>query len=221
MSRGTPPRRALRDRGGRARSNGGFTFAEDPSIPAPEARLLWAADIDPAILSVSAVPGDPADPDHVDPAVLAPWLTLVTDLAGREQAVLSDGRHHLRLDLERGSLADGAVILHYHLHGVASAEPGLLSLRRFLDLIRHRRFAAHLFPPDPRIDRWLLTLRVHDAIAAGASHREIAIALYGEERVGSGWLGEAESLRLRVRRLARDARGLAAGGWRALLRGRR
>lgn len=184
--------------------------------------MLWRAELDPATLRVVAEPGDRSDPDHVDPAVLAPWLTLVSDIAGSEFAVLSDGRRHVRLDVTAGSLAAGApVVLHYHLHGIAGAEPGLLSLRRLIDLVRHGRFAAHLFPADPRIDRWLLALRVHDAVTAGASHRDIAIALYGSERVGSGWLGDAESLRLRVRRLAREARALAGGGWRALLRGKR
>jgi len=200
-------------------SDGGCIFAEDPAIAAPEARLLWHADLDPATLQVVAVPGDRTDPDHVDPVALAPWLTLVADLAGGEHAVLSDGRHHVRIDVAEGSIASGdPVVLHYHLHGIASAEPRLLSLRRLIDLVRHRRFSARLFPADPRIDRWLLALRVHDALAAGASHREIAIELYGAERVGSGWQGEAESLRLRVRRLARDARALASGGYRALMR---
>ena len=204
--------------GGRHPIGGDCTFAEDPSVAAPDARLLWSAALDPGTLSLAALPGDRSDPDHVDLAMLEPWLTLVTDLGG-EHGVLSDGRHHLRFDVADGSLAAGGpVVFHYRLHGIAGAEPGLLSLRRLIDLCKHRRFASHLFAPDPRIDRWLLALRVHDGLAAGASHRDIAIALYGAERVGSGWQGDAESLRLRIRRLARDARALASGGWRGLLR---
>lgn len=184
--------------------------------------MLWLAELDPTTLSVTATPGAPGDPDAVDVALLAPWLTLVSDIAGREHAVLSDGRHHLRIDIEGGSLGAGdPVILHYHIRGLSSAEPRLLTLRRLIDLCRHRRFAAHLFPADPRIDRWLLALRVGDALRAGASHRDIAIELYGADRVGRGWHGSAESLRLRVRRLARDARSMASGGYRALLWRRR
>lgn len=191
-------------------------------MAAPDARLLWLAELDPTTLSVTASPSDASDPDHVDLAMLAPWLTLVTDLAGQEHAVLSDGRHHLRIDVAGGSLgAGGPVVLHYHIRGVATAEPKLLTLRRLIDLCRHRRFASHLFPADPRIDRWLIALRVGDALRAGASHRDIAIELYGAQRVGRGWQGSAESLRLRVRRLARDARNMAAGGYRTLMRRRR
>lgn len=201
------------------RSSGGFTFAEDPALAAPEARIIWEAGLDPTTLTVAAVPGSRDDPEHVDLELLAPWLTLVADIAGREHGVLSDGRHHLRFDVTEGSLLQGdPVVLHYHLRGLTSAQSLLLPLRRLIDLCRHRRFASHLFPDDPRIERWLLALRVHDALQAGASQREIAIELYGADRVGSGWEGGAESLRLRVRRLARDARALAAGGYRALLR---
>jgi hypothetical protein len=160
-----------------------------------------------------------SDPDHVDIEQLDPWLTLVADIVGREFAVLSDGSHHLRLDVDRGSLCAGCpVVLHYDLFGIDSATAKLMPLRRLVALLKHRRFAPHLFPADPRIDRWLLSLRVLDAVSDGASHRDIAVALYGADRVTPGWSGSAESLRSRVRRLARDARSLASGGYRLLMR---
>jgi hypothetical protein len=66
-----------------------------------------------------------------------------------------------------------------------------------------------------------MMLRVHDALAAGASQREIASVLFGAERVEADWLGTSESLRSRVKRLVRDARAMARGGYRSLLRRRR
>jgi hypothetical protein len=133
--------------------------------------------------------------------------------------VLSDGLHHIRLDIAGVSLADGGpVLLHYRLAGVPSAEARLLPLRRFLYLCRHRRFAAALFPADRQIARGLAVLRVHDALADGASQRDIARALFGAERVLPGWEGESDSLRSRVRRLVAEARAMAAGGYRLLLR---
>ena len=168
------------------------------------------------------MPGDPSDPDHVDLALLTPFLTLVSDIEGHEHAVLSNGLHHVRIDVAAGSLASRhPVVLQYHLHGLARAEGQLLPLRRLIDLCRHRRFAPNLFPADPRVERWLMALRVHDATMAGASQREIALALYGADRVAPGWHGNADSLRSRVRRLVREARALATGGYRSLIRGRR
>lgn len=200
---------------------GGCTFAEHPDLPAPEARLIWHADFDPGTLGVVAVPADPSDPDSIRIDRIAPWLAIAIDEMGHEHAVLSDGWHHIRLDIEEGRLAgQDAVLLQYRVQGLASAEAVLLPLRRFLDLCRHRRFARSLFPRDPRIDRWIEMLRVHDAIGQGASQREIGAALFGDERVRRDWSEGSDSLRSRVRRLVRDAHSMARGGYRQLMRRR-
>jgi len=199
--------------------SGAFTFAEHPGLAAPEARIIWHADLDPATLDVAVLPVDRDDPDHVALEELAPWLTVVADRDGREHAVLSDGWRHIRLDVEAGTLAHGGrVLLLYRIAGLASARARLLPLRRFLDLAEHHRFTAALFPRDPRLDRWLTLLRVHDALAAGAGQREIGQALFGADHVERDWKRRSDSLRSRVRRLVRDAVSMARGGYRSLLR---
>lgn len=201
---------------------GGFTFAERPDLEAPDARIIWHADIDPGILNVIATPTVGHDPNGVDPALLTPWLTTVADGNGAEHAVLSDGWHHIRLDLDAGSLVgEVPVVFSYRILGIAGALAKILPLRRLIYLCRYRRFAASLFPEDRRIDRGLELLRVHDALAAGASQREIAQALFGEERVAREWSGASDSLRSRTRRLIRDAVSMAEGGYQTLLRGDR
>ena len=127
--------------------------------------------------------------------------------------MLSDGWHRVRIDIEQGSLTAGIpVVLRYLIHGVASAEPKLLPLRRLIDLIRHGRFARRLFPKDARGPRHILTLRVHDALASGASQREIGLELFGEADAA-----RADSIRSRVRRLVRESRRMAGGGYRFLM----
>jgi hypothetical protein len=196
---------------------GGCTFAEDPAIAAPAARLIWHAGLDPGTLGVEAVPAATSDPDAIDPAALGKWLTIAVDADGREHAVLSDGWRHIRLDVEAGTLSAGPVILRYRLEGSASARPKLLPLRRLVDFSLHRRFARALYPADPRVARWLMTLQVLDGLSVGASQREIGEALFGPERVATGWAGSSDSLRSRVRRLAEEARRLARGGYRLLM----
>lgn len=166
----------------------------------------------------------PVGDDHAgrfDPARFSPGFAFVTDRYGREHAVLSDGYRRLRIDVEDGSLAAGhPVLLRYRLAGIVGegTEARLLPLRRLAGLYRTGRFLPALFPPDPRVERSLMTLRVHDALMAGASHREIAIALFGAKRIPVDWRSATDSLRSRVRRLVRDARGLANGGYRKLFR---
>jgi hypothetical protein len=201
-------------------SNGGYIFAERPEIEAPDARIIWHADFDPGALRASALPIDAGHPDAIDVGALAPWLSVVGDAFG-EHAVLSDGRHHIRIDIENGTLAEGRpVMLVYRLHGIVSLEPKILPLRRLVDLHRHRRFSRSLYPIDPRIDRWLQALRVHDALSAGASQRDIIHILWADASAGPGNDRRSDSLRSRLRRLAAEARRLAGGGYRALMQQR-
>jgi hypothetical protein len=58
-------------------------------------------------------------------------------------------------------------------------------------------------------------LRVHDALVAGASIRDVGVMLFGLERVRDEWAGEA--LKSQCRRLIATARDMAAGGYRELL----
>ena len=73
-------------------------------------------------------------------------------------------------------------------------------------------------PRNGRIARHVLALRVHDALSAGVSQREIVVALFGQAVEAND---RADSLRSRVRRLIHDARRLGDGGWRTLMRRRR
>lgn len=201
------------------RCDGGFTFAESPEVEAPEARIIWHADLDPGALSAVARRAHPDDPDGVSPDRIARWLTIARDAEGAEHAVLSDGRHHIRIDLAAGTLSDGPVVLDYRLWGVQHVRPKILPLRRFVHLCTKGRFSRTLFPADPAIGRLITALRVHDALSAGASQREIAELLFGVEQARVDWNGASDSLRSRVRRLVKEARRLAAGGYRSLLRG--
>ena len=62
----------------------------------------------------------------------------------------------------------------------------------------------------------LRALQALDGIAAEASHRTIARALFGAEAVNRRWTADGE-LRAQVRHLVRRARALRDGGYRALL----
>lgn len=159
------------------------------------------------------------DPDRFDAARLRRYLVAIRDPHGVEHTVLSDGRHRIRIDLVGGSLASSAPItLRYHLAGFAAAEPKATALLRLLDLHRRGRFRPRLFPSERRIERWVALLRVKDALDAGAGQREIAEVFYGSSRVAAEWRGNSDSLRSRIRRLVREARDMASGGWRSLLK---
>jgi hypothetical protein len=78
--------------------------------------------------------------------------------------------------------------------------------------------AASVLPPQSR-DRFAAALRVVDAQVAGAPYRDIAIVLFGEDRVAAEhW--PTSALKAQTARLAAHGRWLVAEGYRGLLRGR-
>jgi hypothetical protein len=181
--------------------------------------VVWSAAFDPDILPVTANPAAGEGEDSLLLKDIEPWLTIATDHRGVEHALLSDGWHHIRLDIEEGRISGHDwVRLEYRLAGLASAEAMLGPLHRFLGLCRLRRFSPGLFPRDPRIGRGLEVLRIGDALEQGASQREIAMAIAGEERFEREWAGPSDALRSRVRRLIHQAREMADGGYRSLLK---
>lgn len=170
------------------------------------------------MVAVRAEPVSPGYPEAFEIARFARIATLVMDAAGDEHLVLSDGWRRIRLDIVQGSL-NGArpVRLHYLVSGLTGVEAHLLTIRRLLGLSRHGRFVRGLFPAESGIDRRIEALRVGDALAAGASYREAAIVLFGEDRVKVEWKARSDYLLTRVRRRALEAQHMAGGGWRTLL----
>lgn len=193
----------------------GLHAFEDPDRPAGDARPVWRAAWLPRVLPAAAL-REGAGVDLFELERFAGLATLVRGRDGAEHLLLADGRASLRLDVTAGTLLAGPVRLAYHLAGLASARPPLDTLEGLLWLARH----GHL--PRPRHGgrqrRLVLLLRTADALAAGASQREIAEVFVSPAVRAARWRTEAPSLRSQAQRLVRGARAMSAGGYRALLR---
>ena len=193
----------------------GLHAFEDPRLTAPDARPVWCADVHPYVLAVRSAPS--GDEDVFDLERFAAISRLVVAADAREHLLISDGLRAIRIDVLEGSLRDGRVRLHYLLAGFASAERPLLTLRRLMTLWRKGRFSAGLHPAEPRAGRSVLMLRAYDALARGASQREIAAELLSGEAEEGRWRVKASTVRSQVQRLVRGARAMAAGGYLTLL----
>jgi hypothetical protein len=79
---------------------------------------------------------------------------------------------------------------------------------------------AYMLPPSQRLERsgvtHARTLQALDGVHVGASHRDVAIALFGEHQVHSRWTADGE-LRAQVRYLIRRGKAWINGGYRSLL----
>ena len=199
---------------GEARHWGLHAF-ERPDVTVPDARPVWCAEIHPYVLGVEA--GSVDGGDLFDLGRFGPIATLVRAADGREHLLISDGLHAVRIDVLAGTIAAGGVEFRYRLAGLASAERPVLTLRRFLVLWRTARFYGSLHPKEARAWRWVLMLRAHDALTAGADQREIATVLLSAEAGEPRWRTCSPSVRSHVQRLVRGARRMASGEYLGLL----
>ena len=193
----------------------GLLYFEPAELAVPAARPLWHADAHPYVLGARSDPSR----SHGDEVDLRRFRGLVrlAEQADAGHLLLSDGLRSIRIDAPIGTFANGPVFLSYMIGGVESAQPLLLTLRRFIALCRTERFSRVLHPPEPRARRWIMILRARDALAAGAGQREIAELLLSRSVGEPRWRNREPSIRTQAQRLVRSARSMAAGGYRSML----
>ena len=133
--------------------------------------------------------------------------------------MLGQGCYRIQIDVRHGTLLDGPVRLRYQLAGAVGVEPKLVAINRLLALRRLGRFPRSLYPADRRAQHWTMALCALDGARAGANHRQIAAALWGDNAVNRDWRSGSDYLRARVRRLVDIGESLASGGYRNLLTG--
>ncbi|MBL0924398.1 MAG: DUF2285 domain-containing protein [Sphingomonadaceae bacterium] len=189
---------------------------ESASVAAGDARLFWSVSIDATALTVRAdTVKRPAD--GLDLLKLLKFASVVVDDDGAEYLSLGNGQHCLRLDVVSGSVLDGLVNLCFLAPSVAHLPHMAESLSVFSFLLNHGRF------PKPSRAHYVLAkrqaalLQTYDALVAGASQREVAIAFFGPSRVAAEWNGRSDAMRSQIRRLCRSAHATAAGGYKSLL----
>jgi hypothetical protein len=200
----------------------GCLFADAPHVGAQSASVFWKPEIYAGILPAVALSGNTQNNarcfhlgDSRCPAVL-----LLKP--GRVQHLLFQGEGRgLQLRVE-GADVRGPV----HLWGGSLLEdkhvsPQLSTLRCFNDLLLSGCLPPghHLSEPGP--DRLEFTYRALQGSLAGLSHRKIAIAIFGEDRVRRDWYDAGEHMRDTIRRAIKCGRERMEGGYLKLLRSER
>jgi hypothetical protein len=184
-------------------------------LNALEARHVWLPQGAPAF-TVTALPvRGTADGTA---SILIPALSclehILIDARGAQHVVLRGNGATMQLRIEGVDIAAGPVALAFAVQGLGAIP----------DACRELALVRRILAPAARLrrtPRWTpTTLKLRDALvaldgrAAGASHRDIAVALHGTAYVTANWMG---GLKERVRRnLARGVM-LSEGGYRALL----
>jgi len=188
---------------------GACDVAEDPELDGRYAHPLWLSSPD-GLLQVRAAHAHDEATRRFDLWRIPGRKRLALD--GRDLSLTADlSAQRMRLSLS-GALADGAAY--------ASAVPLTPRLRGQLDAFNVQAEALEGHAPhlDPAravtraAQLHLRALQALDASQAGASHRDIAQALFGLEAVVLRWHEDGE-LRAQVRHLLRRAEALMTGGY--------
>jgi hypothetical protein len=198
--------------------HGGSFFASDRPSPTEAAFAVWHAESDPGVVRVEAISPAPDDLLNFDLRKLPVQVLVLLAPSGTEHLLIGDDACQVRLDVVTGTVLEGPVQFRYDLAGAVGLEAKLLTLQRLVALLRLGRFPKRLVLEDRRTRRWLAALRALDARRGGATHRDIAIALFGVAAVEADWKGRSAYLRCRVQRLIRLGESLVQGGYRNLLR---
>lgn len=153
----------------------------------------------------------------------------IDQIAGlRRVLVTPDGRRHLLVKRQGRSvqicLSGAALTKSVHLLADALIGPdrlaaGLRAIADFNHLIQGR--IEHSRPSaGPQGRRLRQILRALDGRRAGASYRDIAIILFGTQRVERDWNDDGDHLKNHVRRLVKRGEALVDGGYKRLLQQR-
>lgn len=192
---------------------GGCDFPADPGRSALDQPVIWSPLANPALLMLGAAP------DFLTRSPSALSVEPDDTIHGPEGAYgacrAGDGAQYLIL-ADTGADAQPAIILPLD-DDLPDRLEAILRLWHMLAAKPARR--------DPRITpyqrrRFRLMMQAADGNAAHATYREIAIAIYGEERVrAEPW--KTSALRASIIALVRSAAALIDGGYHDLLRHRR
>lgn len=197
-------------------ADGGYPFVHDETGQGDQARVFWRPDWDKSVLLIRTLPAYSTE-NAFDLHLYGGLATVLILEEGFEVVLLTDGVRHLQLFILEGTVLNGPVYLRYALSGFTHLETRIRSLRRLVGLHQQGQFVAKLYPVETKVERWIQALRAYDGFLAGASQREIAVALYGQNTVDADWTDGSDYLRLRTRRLLRYAHTMVSGQYGSLL----
>lgn len=190
----------------------GLSFTEDPALDARQARPVWCIGQRPVVRLIPHI-----DPDAQSFDLWAiPGRKSLTHEGQHLWLQGTSGRELVRLTLSP-DMRNGEPFA-YALPAGAQTKQYRFTLETALGLLQGKRAntATALNRPPRSATIHMRALQALDGTLAGATQRDIAVALFGNERVDEQWSPDSE-LRAQVRYLVQRGRELMEGGYRDLL----
>lgn len=194
-------------------------WSTSPDQDARSASVIWNPATTTHVLKVTALPPKLAFGGQVlDLDFISVEKTLLTTPAGTQQLLLRDGVRSLQLNIVGSPITEPVALF----VDTAIPEGKAVTKLRLLRCLRALRETGELprkfFPPHPYAKRAATVLLALDGYLAGLKHREIAIAMFGEDRIEREWSDVSEHMRDTVRHAIVRGIALMNGGYRIFLR---
>jgi hypothetical protein len=197
----------------------GLVRFESPDQDARLANVFWHRSVNREVLPVIVSQSEYAEQiQKLPPSGLRCRVAIEAGRDGEQHILFSEEGRSFQLEvhglqgLENNIRLTTEIVL-----SPRQAAARAQALRRFSDVITHRRLRTFLYPPDKRASRLARLLQVLDGWNARASYRDIALAIFGGERVSADWRDPGRHLRDHLRRALRSGRTLMMGDYRRLL----
>jgi hypothetical protein len=202
--------------GRRLKFGGHCLFAISPEDDARSATAFWDPQVYPKVLHLLALPVRKRTvPFLLAESTLHAALLVARD--GTQHVLIRDGARVLQLCVHGESLLNPVTLV----FDTAISPSRILCRGGMLACLQDYRAGQGLpqnhFPSDPHARRLTFVLKALDGWLAGLPQREIALALYGDERVERDWRDPKENLRDQVRHAIARGRALVDRGYCAFL----
>ncbi len=194
-------------------------WSSAPNLGATEADVAWHPLASPKILRAVALSPKIAQGGVIfDPSEYDLEKTLVVSRDGSQELLLRDGPRILQLHIIGGTLKEGDALF-VDTAGIDDSFAQSQALACFRELRKTGILLNKYFSPHISAVRLSQYLLAFDCFAAGASHREIAVIIYGEGIVDRDWNNPRELLMDRTRRTIARSQVMVERGFLGLLRG--
>jgi hypothetical protein len=192
----------------------GLTLFADPNKSALATDVFWLPDLLSNSVNCRCRPVNNDTPDHLSLASFR-GQRAVLDGWNAEQILLQDARKSADILALSGSMLFGKNAVTFQHEGIESAFRHSRTLGILKGLCSENSRSHSVI--SQQHCKYLDYLIALDGFLEGRSYRDIAIALYGKDRIGKCWSNDTHGLKLKVRRAVKRGRNLMAGGYRMLL----
>ena len=194
-------------------------YSDTPRLDARNARVVWRPEFYSGVLSMTALAGDRRGDDRhfCLNSLQCPSILFLRPGDRQHVVFLGEGRG-LQLAVHGASLLNPVRLLIDAAPGPRAARLQAGLLKCFNDLGIEGQMKPRYTLRKIAARRLKTVLQALDGAIAGASHREIAVAIYGQGRVDADWNDPKENLKDHIRKTVRRGFLLMNGGYRSFLR---